>query len=117
MILHKQASVFVPLMFMEHEPQMPSLQELMDDTADDEERALMKRVAKKMGIGDRGALVPGTGLAAVEMLQKLGTDPSLWSDGSDDEDERLGTLLPCRTPELDPCILARVRKTDRVLLA
>ena len=48
---------------------MPSLQELMDGADDPDERALMQRVAKKMGIGERGALVAGTGLQAIEMLQ------------------------------------------------
>ena len=49
---------------------------------------MMQRVAKKMGIGERGALVPGTGLQALEALQKLGSDPSFWSDDDDDaEDE------------------------------
>ena len=47
----------------------------------------MARVAKKMGIGDRGALVPGTGLQALDMLSKLGSDPSFWSDGDDDDDD------------------------------
>ena len=43
----------------------------------------MARVAKKMGVGDRGALVPGTGLQALDMLSKLGSDPSFWSDGEE----------------------------------
>ena len=47
----------------------------------------MARVAKKMGIGDRGALVPGTGLQALDMLSKLGSDPSFWSDGEEEEDD------------------------------
>ena len=69
---------------------MPSLAELMDGSHDPEERLLMEKVAKKMGLGERGALVPGTGMAALDMLQKLGTDPSFWDsddDGNGDEDE------------------------------
>ena len=34
---------------------MPSLAELIEDSTDPEERELMQKVAKKMGIGDRGA--------------------------------------------------------------
>ena len=67
---------------------MPSLAELMADSTDPADRELMERVAKKMGIGERGALVAGTGFAALEMLQKMGNDPDFWSDGSgDDEDD------------------------------
>ena len=66
---------------------MPSLQELMDGATDPEELELMKRVSRKMGIGERGALVPGTGLQALNVLQTLGSDPSFWSDGDEDEDE------------------------------
>ena len=69
---------------------LPSLAELMDGSHDPEERLLMEKVAKKMGLGERGALVPGTGMAALDMLQKLGTDPSFWDsddDGNGDENE------------------------------
>ena len=68
---------------------MPSLQELLDGCDDAEERQLMVRVQKKMGIGSRGALVAGTGMQALEMLQRLGDDPTFWhsDDESDDEDE------------------------------
>ena len=67
---------------------MPSLADLIKDSTDDEERELMLRVQKKMGIGERGALVPGTGMQALNLLQSLGNDPSFWSDGSgSDEDE------------------------------
>ena len=41
---------------------MPSVAELMADTPDGEERELMARVVKRMGIGERGVLVPGTGM-------------------------------------------------------
>ena len=41
---------------------MPSLADLMSDTEDPEERMLMEKVARKMGVGERGALVPGTSL-------------------------------------------------------
>ncbi|KOO22840.1 Ankyrin-like protein [Chrysochromulina tobinii] len=68
---------------------MPSLQELLDGCDDAEERQLMERVQKKMGIGSRGALVAGTGMQALEMLQRLGGDPTFWhsDDESNDEDE------------------------------
>ena len=66
---------------------MPSLNDLIKDATDDDERELMMRVQKKMGIGERGALVPGTGMQALNMLQSLGSDPSFWSDHSDEEDE------------------------------
>ena len=68
---------------------MPSLQELLDGCDDAEERQLMVRVQKKMGIGSRGALVAGTGMQALEMLQRLGDDPTFFhsDDESDDEDE------------------------------
>jgi ankyrin repeat protein/curved DNA-binding protein CbpA len=68
---------------------MPSLQELLDGCDDAEERHLMERVQKKMGIGSRGALVAGTGMQALEMLQRLGGDPTFWhsDDESNDEDE------------------------------
>ena len=65
---------------------MPSLAELMAD-ATGEDRELMERVQKKMGIGARGALVPGTGMQAMEILRTAGTDPHFWSDDDDDEDE------------------------------
>ena len=54
---------------------MPSLAELMDGSHDPEERLLMEKVAKKMGLGERGALVPGTGMAALDMLRSLGPTP------------------------------------------
>ena len=64
---------------------LPSLHELMESSDDPEERELMMRVQRKMGIGSRGAMVAGTGMQALQILQKMGSDPSFWH--SDDEDE------------------------------
>ncbi|KAL1512222.1 hypothetical protein AB1Y20_005485 [Prymnesium parvum] len=64
---------------------MPSLADLMEGVDDPEELAMMELVARKMGVGGRGALVAGTGLQALGVLQRLGEDPGLWSDEEDDD--------------------------------
>ena len=67
---------------------MPSLHELIEGAADEEERALFVRVGRKMGLGGRGALVAGTGMQALQSLEQLASQPGFWSD--DDEGEEGG---------------------------
>ena len=66
---------------------MPSLAEMIEGATDDEERALFERVGKKMGLGGRGALVPGTGMQALQALESLASQPGFWSDDSADEED------------------------------
>ena len=67
---------------------MPSLHELIEGAADEEERALFVRIGRKMGLGGRGALVAGTGMQALQALEQLASQPGFWSD--DDEGEEGG---------------------------